>query len=485
LRATAIICLLILTGGCSEDSNTHETDGGPEKILCSSRADCPGRLGCVEGFCARCILDSHCAVTEVCNPFDQLCDPYVGDDCRKNEECPLGSFCVQGDCKTADEVTQCSQDSDCAENHRCDQINLVCVEDLGCDTDEDCAEGEVCNPATDKCERACTPQTQAQVCGFGLVCDEQGRCVQCYQDEQCGIGQRCNPDTNLCEGENTCYTDRDCPDGQVCNPQTNQCTVPPPDCLSHEDCPEGTLCDISSGVCVPEDCLGDPFEPNDDPGEAVTIDAGEFENLTLCSGDLDWFSIFLSRGDRLQVIVSTDFLNADHFLTTLFNPEADEVLQEDNLLIDHTVSADGAYLVRIQTSDNRAGYGLRATISRGIPCDDDDREPNDSALSAFPVEAGGYPGLVICPHDEDWYVVDRTYDQKLEVRIEYPAIEGDLDLDLLGADAQTLVDRSATGADFELVEVDSYPGTRFFIRVYGDPEISNQYTMGVTLSPRW
>jgi hypothetical protein len=236
---------------------------------------------------------------------------------------------------------------------------------------------------------------------------------------------------------------------------------------------------------VPEDCLDDTFEPNDKPGEAVTVDAGDFEDLTLCSGDLDWFSIFLSRGDRLQVIVSTDFLNADHFLTTLFDPEATEVLQEDNLLIDHTVSADGAYLVRIQTSDNRAGYGMRVTISRGIPCDDDDQEPNDSALSAVPVEAGGYSGLVVCPHDEDWYVIDRTYDQKLEVRIEYPAIEGDLDLDLLGGDAQTLVDRSSTAADFELVQVDNYPGTRFFIRVYGNPEISNQYTMGVTLSPRW
>ena len=485
MRATVIICLLVFLHGCAEDGGHQDTDGGTDKILCSARADCPGRLGCVEGFCGRCNLDSHCAITEVCNPFDQLCDPYIGDECRLNQECPLGSFCVQGECQTADEVVQCSNDGDCAGGERCDQINLVCVEDLGCETGEDCAAGEVCNPATHKCERACTPQTQAQVCGFGLVCDQQGRCVECYRDDQCGIGQRCNPDTSRCEGENTCYTDRDCPDGQVCNLQTSQCTVPPPDCLSHEDCPAGTLCDISSGTCVSEDCLADRFEPNDAPGEAVTLDAGEFVDLTLCGGDLDWFSIFLSRGDRLQVIVSTDFLNADHFLTTLFNPDATEVLQEDNLLIDHTVSEDSAYLVRIQTSDLRAGYGLRVTVSRGTPCDDDEMEPNDSALSAVPVEAGGYPGLVVCPHDEDWYVIDRTYEQKLEVRIEYPAIEGDLDLDLLAGDAQTLVMRSATAADFELVWADSYPGTRFFIRVYGNPEISNQYTMGVTLSPRW
>jgi Cys-rich repeat protein len=485
LKRLVWIASLVSIAACSDSGGREETDGGPEPILCSTRADCPGRLGCVDGFCGRCNLDSHCAIDEICNPFDQLCDPYLEKECRLNDECPLGQFCVQGSCLSADEVTPCKKDSDCVEGDRCDQINLVCVEDLGCEDDDDCAAGEVCNPATHRCERACTPETQEQVCGFGLVCDPQGRCVQCFEDDQCGIGQVCNPETSMCEGENTCYTNRDCPEGQVCNPQTSQCTVPPPDCLSHEDCPEGTLCDISSGTCRPEGCPEDPLEPNDDPEEATPLDPGELEDLTLCAGDLDWFSIYLSRGDRLQVIVTTDFLNADHFLTTLFDPEAGEVLQEDTLLIDHTVSQDAAYLLRIQTSDSRAAYGMRVTVSRGIPCDDDDLEPNDSAYSAVPVDAGGYSGLAICPHDEDWYVVDRTYEQRLEVHIEYPALEGDLDLDLVAGDAQTLVMRSATAGNTELVYVDSYPGTRFFVRVYGNPEISNQYTMGITLSPRW
>jgi hypothetical protein len=480
----AALCAVPFGAGCADNGGNGNTDGGSDLILCSTRADCPGRLGCVDGFCARCNLDNHCAVTEICNPFDQLCDPRVGDECRLNEECHLGYFCVQGDCKSADEVTPCDQDTDCAEGDRCDRINLVCVEDLGCDSDENCATGEVCNPATHRCERSCTPETQEQICGFGLVCDQEGHCVQCYQDNQCGIGQRCNPETSRCEGENTCYTNRDCPNGQVCNPQTFQCTVPPPDCLSSEDCPEGTLCDISSGVCLPAGCFDDRFESNDRPAAAAKLDPGEIEDLTLCEGDLDWFKVSLARGDRLQVIVTTDFLNADHFKTTLFNPEATEVLQENNLLIDHTVSQDAVYLLQIQTSDPRATYGMRVTVSRGIPCDDDDLESNDSAHYAAAIEAGDYSGLVICPHDEDWYVMDRTLEQRLEVRIEYPAMEGNLDLDLLSGDAQTLVMRSATAEDSELVYVDNHPGTRFFVRVYGNPKISNQYTLGITLSPR-
>ena len=113
MRATVFMAVLIFLGGCTGDGGNGDTDGGSDLILCSERSHCPGRLGCVDGFCGRCNLDNHCAIDEVCNPFDQLCDPYLEKECRVNDECSLGHFCVQGECKSADEIIQCGQDSDC------------------------------------------------------------------------------------------------------------------------------------------------------------------------------------------------------------------------------------------------------------------------------------------------------------------------------------------------------------------------------------
>jgi hypothetical protein len=204
--------------------------------------------------------------------------------------------------------------------------------------------------------------------------------------------------------------------------------------------------------------------------------------MTLCAFDIDWYAIELARGDRLQVIVNTDFLSSDHFQTVLFDPSGTDLLQEDSLIIDHTVPSSDVYLLRIQTTDLRASYDLLVTIARGIPCDDDDQEPNDTAFSAVPILPGSYTDLAVCPHDEDWFVIDKPNDQRLEVSIQYPAQEGDLDLDLLASDTQTLVMRSATAGNMEMVFVFEHPGTRFYIRVYGSFQTANSYEMYVTLT---
>ncbi len=486
MRIAPISLLLIslVVIGCQGDAQPTQTDGGPDVRVCSSRLDCPGQLGCVDGVCGFCVRDRDCLVSEWCHPLDNLCHGTGGNECRLNEDCDLGLFCVQGYCKQVSEVSPCTNDSDCLETERCDPWNLVCIEDQGCDRDGDCAATEVCDLALGRCVNACTIETQEAVCGFGLVCDADGRCVECLSDDQCGVGLTCNLDTMRCEGENSCVTNRDCLPGQTCNPQTMQCTVPPTACLSNNDCPDGTLCDSSLGQCISAECHDDAMEPNDDPAEAAALLAGRSDGFTLCPGDLDWYAIALSRGDRLQVIVNTDFLASHRFHTVLFDPSATEVLQEDSLLIDAVATKDAPYLLRIQTTDPQASYGLVVTISRGIPCDDDEFEPNDSAYAAWVLSPATFPKLVICPHDEDWFVIERPLDQRLEVKIEYPASEGDLDLDLIAGDAQTLIMRSATAGNSEYVFASDQPGTRFYLRVYADLQTANQYEMQVQFLPR-
>jgi len=470
----------LLLAACSGGNGHTDPDGGSD-LPCADRLDCPARLGCVDGACGHCVRDRDCAVTEFCQPVERLCYPIYVGECVLNEDCDLGWFCVQGVCTAGEDVVPCTDDLDCQAGERCDRLNLVCVLDLGCNRDEDCAVGEVCNRATQRCDSACKPETADVICGFGLVCDEFGRCVECFEDDQCGVGLSCNLETNRCEGENSCLTDRDCLPGTICNPQTQQCTTAPPDCLANADCPDGTVCHPPSGQCVPADCRADPLEPNDAVELASPLGPGRTTELTLCPGDEDWMAIDLARGDRLQVIVNTDFLAAEAFHIVLFDPGPSEALQQASMLIDYVVAQDGSYLLRTRTDDSQATYSLITTVSRGTPCDDDAFEPNDTAVAALPIAAGVYGPLQICPGDEDWFVMERTPGQHLEVGIEFPALQGDLDLDLIAGDGQTLVMRSASAGNAELVFVDDLPGTRFFVRVYADAQIGNAYEMTVDL----
>ncbi|HOX43176.1 MAG TPA: hypothetical protein PK668_06245 [Myxococcota bacterium] len=475
------LALLALLSGCGGGTQ-GQGDGGPDPQACQSRLDCSGRLGCTDGLCGRCQRDRDCLVTEFCHPLDQLCSLFVEGECALNQDCALGEFCVQGSCKPASQVVACRDAGDCAAGERCDPLNLVCVLDLGCNRDEDCAAGEVCSVATHRCESACTPATQEVICGQGLFCDTFGRCVECFEDDQCGLGLTCNLEVQRCEGQNSCLTSRDCDPGLVCNPQTRQCTSPPPACLSNADCPTGSQCDPGSGACVSAECRPDGLEPNDFPESAAPLATGRHERLNLCPGDRDFYALGLVRGDRVQVIATTDFLSSDSFQLVLLDPTASEVLQEGSLLLDHVVAGTGTHLVRVQTLDPQASYALLVTVTRGVPCDDDAREPDDSALQARPIAPGSYPGLALCPQDEDWYSLERPLGARLLARLSYPALQGDLDLDLVAGDGQTLVMRSATAGDTEVVYAEGGPGTRYYLRVYAEGSNQNRYQLDVELT---
>ncbi|MBU1167115.1 hypothetical protein KKC60_01760 [Patescibacteria group bacterium] len=67
---------------------------GPPLHKCSSRKDCPGRIGCVANSCSPCFTNSHCDTHEVCHSGD--CGlPSL--KCQQDTDCGLGK-CTQGVC---------------------------------------------------------------------------------------------------------------------------------------------------------------------------------------------------------------------------------------------------------------------------------------------------------------------------------------------------------------------------------------------------
>lgn len=480
-RAITVACALLIAA-CPKQSTTPDKE--PE---CSEAKACLGGLVCVEGVCSPCQRDRECGRTEFCHPLERRCQmrPCYGDQCSVHDDCQLGEFCVQGLCLNPSQshpkgclVLSCAEGETCNEGERCHPTNLVCEEDLGCGADSDCAPSERCNVGSGACELACTPENAVELCGVRRVCDD-GICVDCTRDDDCGGGLTCDTKTRTCVSSNSCRSNADCVVPLVCNRLTNQCTESVPPCLSADDCLPGETCQLSTGRCVSASCVADRFEPNDQLPAARAIAIGTTKNLTLCAGDVDLFTLPLARGDRLLVVAEVDVLVP--FSLAILDPTG-AAIATGNLSVDATVAVAGDHYVRATSTDAYVRYGLRLALSRGVPCDADDGEPNESWVQATPIGPGDHYGLSLCPGDEDWYTVSVPFGQRLEVDLLSTALSGDLDLELYDSDGRRLLAASATPDDVERVSAAGFSGSRAYVRVKGASRtVQNRYDLSVRL----
>jgi hypothetical protein len=488
-RCFAAAAAATLLGAASCGTPSGQPDAGADAETdagCASRDDCPPGAVCVDGDCTSCSRDRDCRPTELCHPIKRACEfkQCFGDSCVTHADCTLGRFCVQGLCLDPDvptaegcQVAICDADAQCGEGQKCDLQNSVCEEDIGCQADADCGEGLRCNPGTLKCEAKCNDAVTGDICPHGWLCVE-GACVECVDDDGCGGTRTCNVITGRCEGFNFCQTSRDCTVPLVCNRATRQCTERPGPCNSSDDCPLEEVCQLSTGRCVAAACAADRYEPNTSIDLAPTVAPGDLTQLTLCQTDVDYFELPLGRGDRVQVVVEVDPLL--NFSIELLDGSA-ALLAAGDYVVDRTVNADGDYYLRCRSSDAYVRYGLRIMVSKGVPCDDDDNEPNNDRLHAIALDAGQH-ALSLCAGDQDFFAVQVPRDRKLKVQLQHTPTEGDLDLYLYDSDGTTLLDESATTLEVETVEAAATTAGVAYVRVAGGADSAqNTYDLFVTL----
>jgi peptidoglycan-associated lipoprotein len=124
-------------------------------------------------------------------------------NCKKDEDCRDGEFCVNGKCQ------QCREDSDCKKGQVCNEGR--CDAKPGyCETSDDCPDGKACI---------------------------NNACVPCESDDDCGEGASCKNGKCLQPGQ--CTTDEDCPENHEC--QNGVCVAPPPPGDQDASCTPSTV----------------------------------------------------------------------------------------------------------------------------------------------------------------------------------------------------------------------------------------------------
>jgi hypothetical protein len=472
--------LALVTTACPKSTSEADASKTPE---CQMRSDCDAGLVCtMDAVCSTCSTSGQCSVKEECNVDTRLCALRAGwgTQCAINDDCQAGSWCKQGLCQARASVSLCpgGRTTECPQGERCNQINLVCEEDLGCSTNDDCSAGEICNTGSRQCQPRCTVDTQASVCAAGQRCVAE-KCVQCATDAECGPGLTCDAAGN-CSAGSRCYTDRDCSVPLVCLVQTGACLQKAPACRTDDNCAANQRCNVASGRCIARDCQPDPYEPNNDDTKAFAVAPGPYRSLTLCPGDVDWYSISLSRGDQLGVNVDADPFAENNF-TTVVKDGTGRTLAGGRLLVSYVAPVPTTYYVVISTIDPFQTYDVTFLKSRGTPCDDDTHEPNDSATQPTPLNTATQADGRICPQDQDWFRTSVPTGKGVRASlINYAAGTGLLRLCVFQSDGATLIACSADPMPIVDVPAASLTGTAVLLRVVGDTDrIANSYTLNL------
>ena len=511
-------------------------------------AECPAGEYCAEDHSCQigCDVDDDCPGGESC---DLLANRCVGQGCQADADCggrvdwPDSRYC-NVDVDPARCEQGCRDAQDCPGAQPCLEDSRVC----GCRQDEQCGQGEVCSAL--ECVPACGGDED---CGEGEYCDGEGHCIAgCRVDDYEPNETRaaCADLEALQGGWDLALCGEDNDADWLCVPlqagETVTATITfgaaDPDLdlelwtaddqrVAQENAPGGgteTLTfgpvqpggagvyrlgvipddflntdyrldiDVAAGdACVPDELEDDA---NDARGTAEAIDGGgRWDDLTICNGGEDWYSVRLREGDGLSVAL--DFEGDDGWLLAQIwhpNEAFAQALEEsvndrgdDSATVVHQgdeVQAAGDYLIRVYSPDplDPIHYAMDVRVLQGqIECLADEHEAgggNEDREDAAVIGPGVHRDLSLCADDGDWYEVNVPAGDEIVVETERLPDGRDFNhqLELFDSNGQPL-DFSAQAGPSNRVSSDEASG-RTFIQVrhpQGRQDEEIAYTMTV------
>ncbi len=462
--------------------------------------------GCDDRPSTSCVDDSECLLGEQC--IDQNCVP-IPNNCSIDADCEPTESCVSGQCLPTS--NRCDFDFDCLSGQVCEAGQCVTDSAPECDFDFECASNQECQAGRcidlvpledDRFEDNDTRETSSnlepstyndlmiisddddyyavEVCAGGTLdasisfIHDSGDLELSIED---GLGSEWDSSTSASNSEAVSATNRGS------SPMTMYIRV------------YGFLGDqgayslnFSLRNCdeVPVDPLGDDvYEENDVFQEASSIPAGTYNNLTLTSGDDDWYAIEVCEGGTLDIDILFSHTQGD--LNMWLYDEALLYLagsssSTDNESLTRRVISPETLYIKVFSFGDEADYSMNVSISGCVEALEDDRlEENDTRETGELLTPNLYGDLTITSGDEDWILFDVCEGGTIDITITFTDDQGDLDATLYSPSGST-VRTASSSSDNETLNYSNASAGQYALRVYGWSSATNMYDLQFSIT---
>ena len=250
--------------------------------------------------------------------------------------------------------------------------------------------------------------------------------------------------------------------------------------------------DASAGVAytldidLDQQCT-DAFESNDSRLDAAVVTDGTYA-LNACPLDSDWYRI--SASDNQVIQLNAEFVNArGNVNMRLYDASGGQLSaalsSTNDEAIVWTAPYDGDYFVQVDLAgpdDALPGNDYTLRIDTATPCVDP-FENNDLRATAYPLGAGTFSGLRVCPGDDDWYRLTIPNAGPFTVDASFAHDEGNINLVLVDPSGD-VVAQALSSSDNESLAVEIATPGEYFVRVTlgqdtGD-QAGNEYDLAIS-----
>jgi len=188
-------------------------------------------------------------------------------------------------------------------------------------------------------------------------------------------------------------------------------------------------------------CTDDAEEDNDDPSAATVFTGpGVLTGLIACDSDLDWYAVDLLAGEVASFDAFFSHAEGDIDLE-LYDSAATLADSSTSVTDDERVNfvavTDETIFLQVELVNDLGvvpgnTYELELNVGLATTCVPDTEEPNDSSATATVLPSTGdlVTGLTACDTDDDWYAIDLTSGDTLDVDVLFTDAEGDIDVEL-------------------------------------------------------
>jgi hypothetical protein len=235
----------------------------------------------------------------------------------------------------------------------------------------------------------------------------------------------------------------------------------------------GNSYDLDVGLVL--SCVEDLYEDNDTLATASGVTAGLLTGLGICSGDDDYFSIWLGAGESISAELLFSDAEGDVDLA-LFDPNGIEVASSETLTDNEdigpiTATESGAWTVRASLwSDAGSFPGNTYNFDLTLPgCQDDINEPNGSSPTATSTGWTPYTAtdLTLCSTSEvDWFSTYMIVGETMQIDLSFTDSDGDIDVELYGPPGPVWLDGSYSGDDYESITYVIPVSGDYYVRAY-------------------